>query len=415
MDQAIQRPKSNVKIIGITFLTVSMIGLLFWFLWNNDSAAMVVQSDRLTVSSVVRSPFYEYINLTGNIEPTRTFYIDSRISGNIERVLVESGQLVSVGDTLLTLENADIELEVMQREAQLIEQLNTQRQTALLLKQNYFNQQSQLVEVEYEIGLLKKQYDRTQQLLRESIIATSDFEPVADRYQFLQRRQRLLRQSFQVDSLAKVTQLNQIQASEQRVLENLKAVRKILNRLHVIAAVSGRLSNFSAQVGQAFSSGDRLGEIYSMENAAIVADVDEYYLDKLTIGQKGVVLMSSDTFELRVEKIFPNIEAGRFRVEMGFANPNNQPSKLVKGQSFRIRMFFGEEAETTLLANGNFYNSTGGNWVYIINGDQADRQYIKLGRKNPRFYEVLEGLSPGDQVITSSYDQFETYETLKFN
>ncbi|MEN0002582.1 MAG: efflux RND transporter periplasmic adaptor subunit [Bacteroidota bacterium] len=415
MDTQLTRPNYSVKSIYLGG-AILLFGLAaFWMVKQYDASTIVVDADRLTLAAVVRSPFYEYINLTGNVEPASTFFIDSRIAGNVEQVYTESGQSIQVGDTLLSLANADLELEVMQREAQLIEQLNTQRQTALLLNQNYLSQQTQLVEVDYELGLMHKQFQRNKQLFQDSLLAAADFEPIADRYFFLQKRQQLLLQSFRADSLARTVQIQQIQDAEERILENLSAIRKILNRLHVIAVVSGQLGNFTAQVGQAFDSGDRLGEIYSLAQPTIATEVDEYYLEKVTQGQRGIATINRDTFGLQVEKIFPTIEDGRFRVELRFTDTAKELPKLVRGQSFRVRLLFGEATETTLLANGNFYNSTGGDWVYVINGDQASRQYVKLGRKNPRFYEVLEGLSPGDQVITSSYDNFKTYKTIKFN
>lgn len=387
-----------------------------YFALNNTYASTVkVERDRLTISSVAHSPFYEYINVTGTIEPRRVYYIDSQVAGTVEEVLAEAGQQLQRGDTLLHLSNPDLQLEVMQRESQLIEQLNNQRQTALLLNQNNFNQRAQLVEIDYQIGLQYKQYARNKKLLADSVIAQQEYEPVADRYQYLLRRKKLLTQSYHSDSLARAIQLKQINDSEIRILDNLQAVRKILDRLHVTALSSGRLSDFSVQIGQALNSGDRLGEIYRLDNPRIIARVDEYYLDKVSVGQTGVALIQNDTFPLRVEKTYPNVEEGRFRVDMGFAQANADTLDLVKGQSFRIRLFFGEPTETILLANGNFYSSTGGNWVYLVQGDRAIKRYVELGRKNPRYYEVLEGLVPGDRVITSGYDNFKHFETIKFN
>jgi len=415
MDKKRVKRTNYWHIVGWILGGVIVLGSGYMAMRKVNNPTMAVQKNQLTISAVERSPFYEYINLTGTIEPRNTYFIDSKVAGTVEEVLVESGQQVRPGDTLLHLSNADLRLEVMQRESQLIEQLNNQRQTALLLNQNNFNQRAQLAEIAYQIELQRKQYQRNKQLLADSVIADSDYEPIADRYHYLLKRQKLLEQSYRSDSLARVIQLQQINDSEARILDNLRAVRKILDRLHVIALAAGQLSDFSVQIGQALAGTERLGEIYNMDDPQITTRVDEYYLDKISVGQNGIALLKGDTLQLRVEKIFPTVEEGRFRVEMGFADPETDILDLIKGQSLRVRLFFGEPTETTLLANGNFYSSTGGNWVYVVQGDQAVKRYIELGRKNPRYFEVLEGLVPGDQVITSAYDNFKNYETIKFN
>jgi len=415
MDRKITKKNNYGTWIGGSLILLLLFGFAFYAFRSGFHSTLQVDRDQLTISEVAHSPFYEYINLTGRVEPRNTYYIDSKVAGTVEKILVESGQSLRAGDTLLYLSNADLQLEVMQRETQLIEQLNNQRQTALLLNQNNFNQRAQLVEVDYQIGLQQKEYQRNKALLSDSIISQSDFEPIADRYDYLRKRRQLLQQSYATDSLARLMQLQQIDETEDRILNNLAAVRLILDRLYVTALAPGRLSDFTVQVGQALSSSDRLGEVYSLENPIIDADIDEFYLDKVSLGQEGVAFINGDTLPLRVEKIYPTVEEGRFQVAMGLVENSSQDLKLVKGQSFRIRLFFGEPTETTLLVSGNFYNATGGNWVYLVQGNQAVRRYIELGRKNPRYYEVLEGLTPGDRVITSAYDNFKDYETIKFD
>jgi len=415
MDKKRTKKANYRRLAGWIIGLAVVLGSGYVALQQAYTSTTAVAKNRLTISAVERSPFYEYINVTGTVAPRTTYFIDSKVAGTVEEVLVEAGEQVRPGDTLLHLANADLQLEVMQRESQLIEQLNNQRQTALLLNQNNFNQRAQLVEIGYQIGLQQKQYQRNQQLLADSVISQSDYEPIADRYHYLLQRQKLLEQSYRSDSLARVIQLQQINDSEARILDNLRAVRRILDRLHITTLATGQLSDFSVQTGQAVSSGERIGEVYSMTNPQVTAQIDEYYLDKVSVGQNGIALFKGDTLQLRVEKIFPTVEEGRFRVEMGFADPAADSVELIKGQSFRVRLFFGEPTETVLLANGNFYSSTGGHWVYLVQGEQAVKRYVELGRKNPRYYEVLDGLLPGDRVITSTYDNFKNYETIKFN
>jgi HlyD family secretion protein len=408
-----KRPWAKWTIGSLVLLGLAAVGYLAST--SSYASSVTVDRQRVSITPVVEAPFYEYINVSGQFEPQTSFLLDVKVPGTVERILAESGQEVETGDVLLELANDDLRLEVMQRESQLIEQLNNQRQTALLLNQNNYNQREQLVEVRYQIDLQRKQYERNMQLLSDSVIARSDFEPIEDRYHYLRRRHELLQESYRTDSLARIAQLDQINNSETRILENLEAVRAIIDRLRVTALTNGQLSDFAVQPGQALAIGDRLGEIYQMNNPLIVARVDEYYLDKVSIGQPGIAILDGDTLDLRVDKIFPNVEEGRFRVEISLQPGHQQDHSFIKGQSVRVRLFFGEPTERILVTNGNFYNTTGGNWVYLIDGDQAVKTSVELGRKNPRFYEVLSGLVPGDRVITSGYEAFQDYEIIKLN
>ncbi|WP_068219990.1 efflux RND transporter periplasmic adaptor subunit [Lewinella sp. 4G2] len=378
-------------------------------------ATLRIDGNQLRVHTVEKNAFYEYINLDGRIEPATTYVIDSKIAGNVEQVYASSGQTVQRGDTLLRIGNADLELEVMQRESQLIEQLNAQRQTRLLLNQNDFNRREQLVEVNYQLALQTKQYNRDRGLLADGLIAMADYEPSANRYAYFQRRRELLTASLRADSTARERQLRQINSFEDRILTNLIAVRAILDRLYLRAAVDGRLSNFDVNTGQAITSGQRLGEIYGLENPNLTAEVDEYYLDKITAGQPGVIAGRNDSLKIEVTKIYPDVNGGRFRIDARFTNGAVSPGQFVKGQTLRFRLLFGEERASVLLASGPFYGDTGGHWVYRLAKDGADRIPIRLGRSNPNYYEVLEGLSPGDRVIVSTYDGFAEYDHITIN
>lgn len=413
MDRTRISARRNVKkwIIPTLFL-VGLTGIAGYYL---AAAPMVtVDQNRLTITTVSNDQFYEYLNLNGTVEPTDVYYLDSKVAGNAERIYVSAGEQVLRGDTLLKITNADLELEVMQRESQLVEQLNAQRQTRLLLDQNDFTRREQLVEVSYQLAGETQRYLRAGVLLADSLIAASEYEPIANQYAYYQRRKQLLAASFRADSINRRIQVTRIDAFESRLLANLGAVRDILNRLYVRAPIAGRLSDFDLAAGQAITSGQRLGQLYDLRRPEIICQVDEFYLGKVTVGQSGVLLDGVDSIRLTVRKIFPDVENGRFRVAISFAD-SLPGTAFVRGQNLRIRLFFGEPSPTTLLASGAFYGSTGGNWVYLVREGEAVRTAVRLGRSNPNYYEVLEGLLPGDRVITSNYDNFKDYPTLKLN
>ena len=399
--------------IGLIIAALAVGGVAYAAVNSGYRSTVRVERGQLTVEKVKEAPFYEYINLTGQIEPRDIYFVDSKVAGNVATVFAEPGQTVKIGDTLLQLANADLQLDVLQRESQLIEQLNNQQQTALLLNQNNLRQREQLVEVAYQLKLQQLEYERNRQLLADSVIARQDFEPIANRYHYLHRRQELLQKAYRSDSVARRAQLQQMKASEARIQKNLNAIRSILDRLCVRADASGRLSDFELQEGQALETGERLGQIYSLEKPKIVAEVDEFYLDKVTTGQRGITLLQGDTLGLQVDKIYPTVEEGRFRIEVGLSPADAQTAPFVKGQSVRLRLFFGSPAQRTLLPNGSFYSTTGGSWVYVLQGDKAEKRPIKLGRRNPNYFEVSEGLSAGDRVITSGYEHFKDYTTVK--
>jgi len=414
MDVTRTRARRSTKFWLLLGLTTALFSCLIVYVFTRQGTVRL-DRDRLTISTVTEDRFYEYINLDGRVEPEASYVIDSKVAGNIARIFVESGQKVRRGDTLLLIANADLELEVMQRESQLIEQLNNQDQTRLLLNQNDFNRREQLVEINFQVALQEKQFRRDEELYRSGVIAASDYEPTANRYAYFQQRRQLLAASFRVDSMARSTQLAQITAFKTRLLYNLQQVRAILDRLYVLAPTDGRLSDFSVQGGQAITSGQRLGQVYSLEDPVIVAEVDEFYLDKVSVGQKGILPGRADSLPLVVEKIYPNVTAGRFRVDARIAATVAAPTGFVKGQSLRLRLFFGSARSSTVLANGGFYSSTGGHWVSRLTENGAERTPIRLGRANPNQYEVLDGLIPGDRVIVSAYDDFADYQTISLN
>ncbi len=414
MDKEIKK-KSNKLVwkIAAAILLLALTG--YTVVSAMDKATMTIEKDRVLFTEVRNDQFYEYISITGNIEPANSYLVDSKISGTVQRVMAESGDELLEGDTLLQLVNADLRLEVMQRESQLIEQLNNQAQTKILLNQNNLSQREQVIEINYQIELQTQLYERNKPLFEQGVISESTFEPIASRYEYLQKRRTLIQQTYQTDSIARSIQLRQIDDSEVRIADNLDAVQQILNRLYIITPVGGQLSDFEIQVGEAVESGQRLGQVFSLKRPKITAEVDEFYLNKVAVGQPGITVINNDTIDLVVEKVFPSVEEGAFQIEIGLRAPDSTGQQFIKGQTLRISLFFGQPSETVLLASGNFYNSTGGNWVYVVNGDQAEKKNIKLGRRNPKHFEVLEGLKPGEKVIISSYDNYKNYETIKLN
>jgi HlyD family secretion protein len=414
MDKVLKKKKWTTKrVLYILVALLVLVFIVYQMLFADNRSSLNVDKDRLSIATVQMGEFKDFIPVTGNIEPGQTFYLDAIEGGIIADITRESGAEVEKGDTILTLTNSNLQLEVMQRETQLYEQINNLRQTRLLLDQNDLSQQAQLAEIDYQLKLLKPQYSRFNTLFESKLISEREFEQVKEEYDYNVRRRELTYRSYKNDSIARVYQLRQLANSESRMQRSLDAVGNILNNLTLKATRNGQLSTPQLEVGQSVVSGQRLGQIDIMNNYKVRVGIDELYLPRVDVGQRGSFTFSGADYQLIIDKIYPTISNGRFEVDMVFAGES--PGGIKRGQTIRIKLELGATEETLLLPVGGFYKDTGGNWAYVLNGDDASvafKKPIRLGRKNTDFYEVMEGLEAGDQVIVSGYDNYGDNEKL---
>jgi HlyD family secretion protein len=415
MDKVLKKKKWTTKrVLYIFGAVLVLVFIVYQILFADNRSSLNVDKDRLSIATVQMGEFKDFIPVTGNIEPGQTYYLDAIEGGIIADITRESGAEVEKGDTILTLTNSNLQLEVMQRETQLYEQINNLRQTRLLLDQNDLSQQAQLAEIDYQLKLLKPQYSRFSTLYESKLISEREFEQVKEEYEYNRRRRELTYRSYKNDSIARVYQLRQLANSEARMQRSLDAVGNILNNLTLKATRKGQLSTPQLEVGQSVVSGQRLGQIDVMNNYKVRVGIDELYLPRVDVGQKGSFTFSGSEYQLIIDKIYPTISNGRFEVDMVFAGES--PSGIKRGQTIRIKLELGATEETLLLPVGGFYKDTGGNWAYVLSDGDASVAYkkpIRLGRKNTDYYEVMEGLKAGDQVIVSGYDNYGDNEKLE--
>ena len=417
MDKKIEQKRWTTKkilTIGLGVVIISFV--VYQLLFADNRSTLNVKKDRLTIATVQNGEFKDFIPVTGNVEPGETFYLDAIEGGIIASIMKESGAQVKQGDTILTLTNSNLQLEVMQRETQLYEQINNLRQTRLLLDQNDLSQQAQLAEIDYQLNLLQPQYQRFKKLFEQKLISEREFEEVKENYDYNRKRKELTYTSYRNDSIARVFQLRQLNNSESRMQRSLDAVGNILDNLTLKATRNGQLSTPQLEVGQSVTSGQRLGQIDVMNNYKIRVAIDELYLPRVDVGQSGTFNFSGDSYTVSINKIYPTISNGRFEVDMIFKGES--PQGIKRGQTVRIRLELGAAEETLLLPVGGFYKDTGGNWAYVVSESDnqvAYKQEIRLGRKNAEYYEVLEGLEVGDKVVISGYDNYGDNEVLNLN
>jgi len=414
MDRKIEKktwtPRKIAAVVGGAIL---LGGIIYQIGFADHRSTMNVEKDRLSIGTVKTGEFTDYILVSGQIEPARTVFLDAIEGGVVNKVVRESGALVRRGDTILVLNNSNLQLDVMQRETMLYEQINNVRQTRLLLDQNDLNQQGQLAEIDYQISLLEPQYKRFKELHEKKLVSDREFEEVKEQYEYNLKRRKLTYASYQNDSLARSYQLNQLKLSENRMNASLTGVGNILDNLIITAPIAGQLATpDQIEIGQAINPGQRYGQIDILDEFKVRVPIDELYLPRISSGLRGKFSLSGQDYELEITKIYPTITNGRFEVDMIFTG--ERPEGIRRGQSVRIRLELGQKETSLLLPTGGFFKDTGGNWVFVINASgDAEKRNIRLGRKNPEFYEVLEGLVEGEKVIISGYENFGNNEVLQ--
>lgn len=416
MDRKIEKKTWTPKFIAMVAGAALVVGFVIYQLVFADSrSSMNVAMERVTIATVKSGEFTDYIPVSGTIEPGEVFFLDAIERGNIQQIVRESGALVEKGDTILVLTNSNLQLDVMQRETDLYFQINNLRQTRLLLDQNDLNQQGQLAEIDYQINLLKPQYERFLELHKKKLISDRELEEVKEQYLYNVKRRKLTYESYRNDSIARSIQKKQLRDSELRMTQSLDGVGHILDNLVVRAPIKGQLSTEQIEVGQSIQAGQRYGQIDILDKFKVRVPIDELYLPRVSTGLKGTFSFSGGEYELEIGKIYPNVTNGRFEVDMFFTG--EVPSGIRRGQTVRIRLELGESEQAVLLPTGGFYKDTGGNWVFVVNQStgKAEKRSIRLGRKNPEYYEVIEGLETGEKVIISGYENFGKNEVLNLN
>lgn len=413
MDKKIKKKKWTIKRVSLMALGILFFSfVLYSFFFADRRSKFNVDLEKISISEVHYGVFQDFIPVTGTVLPSTTRYLDAKEGGIIQSIEKETGDFVNTGDVIMRLANINLELNVLSQKASLYEQINRSTQTRLQLNQNDLNQQQRIAESVYMINLLEPQYKRYKMLFDKDLISKRELEEVEEQYKFYMKNRELITTSYKVDSTARVKQLLELDASEGRMRQSLEGVNQILDNLVVRAPITGQLATPELELGQSIVQGERLGQIDIMGSYKVRVRIDELYLPRVETGLKGAFTQSGVSYELIITKIYPTIAEGRFEVDMEFTA--EQPASIKRGLSVRIRLELGNSADALLLAVGGFYKDTGGNWVFIVDesGKQAERVDVRLGRRNPEYFEVIEGLEPNQKVITSSYDHFGDNQVL---
>lgn len=413
MDRQIEKKKWPPRKIALVAAGVLVCFTFIWLLLSSfDVSSLNVNQERLTISTVSRGPFQEFIPVVGNVLPINTVYLDATEGGRVEEIYLEAGSLVKKEDPILKLGNTSLLLDIMWREAELYQQSNNLRNTRLSMEQNRLSLKREMIEVENQLKQQKRLYERYSELDKQNLISKQEYEVVKDQYDYLKARQELTEETLKNDLEFRQAQIDALDESLKRMTDNLHIAKQKLDNLTVRATESGLLTALNAEIGQSKSPGERLGQIDNLEGFKVRAAIDEYYITRIEVGKTGEFEQEGKTYQLTIRKVYPEVREGRFEVDLMFAE--EIPAGITRGQTFHIRLDLGGISEALLLPRGGFYQTTGGNWVFVLekSGKTAIKRTIKIGRQNPQVYEVLEGLEPGEHVVTSSYETFGDNEKL---
>jgi HlyD family secretion protein len=373
--------------------------------------SLSVNSERIAVSDVTVGTFEDFIPLRGRLVPRNTVYLDAVEGGRVEEVLVEDGAIVRAGDPIVRLSNTNLQLEVLGREAAVTEQLNFMRTLELQLEQNRLAHKRNLVEIDYQITRLNRSIERQRDLAAKELVSRSTLDELQDELTYYERRRAVTLESQATDARLQEEQLRQLRSASTQLETSLALARRNLDDLNVRAPVAGKLSGFDVEVGESIVRGGRLGQIDDPDAYKLNARIDEFYLARVDIGQTATATNNGREVDLEVIKIYPQVNEGQFEVDMAFAA---EPEGLRRGQTLQMRLTLGDNSDAILIPNGSFYQETGGNWVFVVapDGSEAVRRTVRVGRRNTDYIEVLDGLEPGERVITSPYTSFTDMDRL---
>jgi len=414
MDRKIEKKRFTWQKIGLYALGVAALAFLASAIWRDAGTSRLnVETERLLLDTVQRGPFQEFIPITGVVQPIKTVFIDAVEGGRVEERFVEDGAMVAEGQPILQLSNPDLQMNYINQEAQIVSQINQIRTTTLLSEQQSLNMKQQRLDAEFQIDLLSKRVERNEELFKDKVISEVEYQETADEYKNQLRRAKMLTATIAKDSAYQDVQQKQMESTLDLMERNLQFAKQSLENLMIKAPIEGQLSGMDLEVGELIAEGENIAQIDVLSNFKIRARIDEFYISRVFMDQEGSFQFAGKTYNLRIRKIYPQVTNGAFEVDMVFTD-DEIPETIKRGQTVSIKLELSAEQEALLLARGGFYQTTGGNWVYVLDPStgNAFKRDIRVGSQNPNYYEVLEGLQAGDVVITSSYENFGDKDEL---
>jgi HlyD family secretion protein len=410
MDTKVQNKKPKYKIIIIIALAVLGIGaLLASSLFRKKS--LNVESSRITIREIKEGKFDDIVILNGKIDPLNSILINVVEGGAVQEVFVEDGSMVREGEPLMRIYNPNTELSYLQQETAIIEQINNLKNLKISLTNQELELEKEMILIQHDYIDAEQQYNLDKNLYASEIIAQKDYNKSLENFRYQSKRKDVIQTSVNKEKHARSVQIKSINEALAKMERNLDILRNNKQNFLVLASASGRISSFDPTLGQHINAGESVGKIDIMDGYKLTAKVDEYYISRLQPAQSGTIESKGKTYDVMISKVLPEVKEGQFQVDLVFKN--EFPEDLRMGMSFSIKIYLSESSESLLIPKGSFYQDTAGKWIFVLDTEnKAVRRNIQLGRENPIYYEVLEGLKVGDKVITSSYEDYKNVEVL---
>jgi len=415
MDKVVVRKRLDRRIvIGGAAAAVLLLIAIFW-LFAPRADSLSVTRDRLAISEARSGTFDDFLPLRARVTPLVTVYLDAVEGGRVEKKLVEDGAQVTQGQMLAVLSNAELQLSTLEKQAEVEQQLNNMRSQELALTQTRNANLRDLNQAETDLAKARRQYDLYKPLADRGFVSRKTLNDTKDDLDYQTNRLAILKRSISQTEALQSSQLAQLRAAASSLNTSMGVAQSSLGQLNIRAPVTGQLSGFDIQLGQSLQQGERIGQIDSAGADKLQADVDEYYLGRVSVGQTATADIDGKTYRLKVAKVYPQVRNGQFQIDLVFEGA--EPASIQRGQTIQARLTVGDSSKALLIPNGAFFNDTGGNWVFVVDrgGNSATKRAVQLGRRNSDFIEVLGGLKPGDRVITSSYSGMVDKDHLNFS
>ncbi len=414
MDRVIEKKYKwlTKKTIWIAVIALVIVVALFNIVFGDKSSKLNIETDKITIETITEDDFKDYIAVIGTVEPLKTIYLDAIEGGRVEEIIIDEGNMVKKGDVILRLSNTNLILEISNNEAAVSRAVNEFQNTKINLQLQTINRKQNLIETERQLKMQKRQFENNLELFKQGHISKEEFDRSSELYEATKQQYALLIDVLKTDSVFREVQVKSMEAQIRRMEDNLRVIQGRMENLKVKAPVDGELASLNPEVGEVINYGQRIGTVNILDDYKLRVDIDEHYIARVRKNLPSSFDFAGKDFALEIDKVYPEVINGRFAVDMIFTS--EKPAQIRIGQTFRIKLELGESKRALLIPRGGFYQSTGGQWVYVVDpsGEFAIKRNIAIGRQNPKHYEVMDGLKPGEKVIVSSYDNFNNVDKL---
>ena len=412
MDRQIEKKSFLRRYAWYIAAAAALAALLVWIVLGTTASTMTIDATDITISDVTRGKFDDYVRLNGQVLPIQVVQISPEEGGIVREKVVEEGTRVRKGDVILRLSNSNLDLQILNAEAELAEKQNLLRNTQVAMQQDRLNNRTEQATLDTDCDRKRRAYEQNARLYRERLISKEVYLQSREDYNLALRKQSLISQRLKQDSLYRHVQMAQMEDNLDNMRKNVLLVRERKNKLEVRSAIDGELGLLDVELGQNIAAGQNIGQINDLSDFKVQAQIDEHYIDRVRPGLSASFSRDGKTYRLRVRKVYPEVRNGTFRTDFVFVG--ERPAQMRSGQTYYVELALGKSQQATLIPRGTFFQTTGGNWIFVLDksGRKAYRRNISIARQNPQYYEVTDGLEPGERVITSGYEAFKDNEVL---